>query len=454
MNRQEMLDKLTQDILAYVMAGDFPEREIAQTIKPTELDKRFDEYELLLDLHFVLREDVVAFVEKLPDRLRRIRTETERTAKTARGAVDGRINWNATYKQRYSQNPRDTSIFVVENRTIDFDVPENIVLIDLLQTIYGTLQEAEEYIRREYDWIQQRWHENGELIDRLAAIMERNVNVRRIRSPEGYEPTERMLTTAENARQELYREAAGLLRSRDRLLNGQEDEIRHLLESTAIAPDDQDTLFELYVLFRFVAVLDDLRDENLSFQTISRGRQEVAKLSGSPEIVIYHDNAAGDRSLSFRSQDESEFDDPIPRAQRVQTVAHQVAESYFDDDFRDHTGRPDVIVLEIRDEENDHYEYLITEVKNSKRRKTIRRGIKETLEYLAFLRVNENYVFGHREEEDYFGSGWNGLLVVQDLSQDTLSFEEQKERSQSIKILQAKELEDGIYETLARLNIA
>jgi hypothetical protein len=55
---------------------------------------------------------------------------------------------------------------------------------------------------------------------------------------------------------------------------------------------------------------------------------------------------------------------------------------------------------------------------------TVRRGIKETLEYLAFLRLNEEYVFG-RDDEEYFGSGWNGLLVVQDLQRETASLEEQ-----------------------------
>lgn len=454
MNREAMLDTLTQDILAYVMAGNFPEREIAQTIKPTELDQRFNEYELLLDLHFILREDVVAFVEALPDRLRRIRTETERSAKTARGAVDGRINWNATYKRRYAQFPRDTSIFVVDNRTVDFDVPENIVLIELLQTTYRTLQDAEEYIRREYDWVQQRWQENGALIDRLTAIMERNVNIRRIRVPKPYEPTERMLTAAENARQELYREAAELLRARDRLFRGEPKEIRRLLASTAIAPDDQDTLFELYVLFRFVAALDELRDEQLTFESIRSGQQEVARLAGTPEIVIYHDKAARDRKLQFKAQDQADLPDPLPRAQKVQEVAHEIAESYFDAEFQDHTGRPDVIVLELRDEVNQEYEYLITEVKNSKREKTIRQGVKEALEYLAFLQVNEDYVFGREATSDeYFGSGWNGLLVVQDLDRETKSFEEQKTESQAIRILQASEIDEGIREAMRQLGI-
>lgn len=451
MNREELLDQLTQDILGYVMAGDFPEREFAQSVKPSELDSRFNDYQLLLDLHFILREDVVTFVEALPQRLRRIRTETESSLRTTRGGIDGRIDWGATIKQRSAKNPRDRSLFAVENRTIDFDIPENIVLIELLSIVYHTLREAEEYIRREYTWVERRWRENGELIDRFYRIMERNVHVSRIREPEAYEPTERMLTTAESARQVVYREAAALLRARDRLFAGDEAEIQKLLETTAIAPDDQDTLFELFVLFRFVSTLDTLRDRKVTFESITSGRQEVARLPGEPEIVLYHDTSAGDRNLSFKTEEAAKLEAPLPRAQKVQETAHAVAESYFQTEYSNHTGRPDVIVLEVRDEANDSYEYLITEVKNSKREKTIRQGIKETLEYLAFLRVNEEYVFEKSEAENgYFGSGWNGLLVVQDLEKETEPFDEQEN---SIRILQAAELEDQIGTVLEELGI-
>lgn len=451
MNRDELLDQLTQDILAYVMAGDFPDREFAQSIKPEELDDRFNEYQLLLDLHFILRADVVEFVEALPNRLRRIRTETESSSRTSWGSIDGRINWASTIKQRYTQNPRERSLFVVENRTIDFDIPENVVLIELLSIIYHTLQEAEDYIRREYTWVERRWRDNGELIDRFTTIMERNVHVRRIREPEAYEPTERMLTTAESARQEIYRDAAELLRSRDRLLAGDEAEIRELLKSTAIAPDDQDTLFELFVLFRFVSTLDTLRDTSVSFESITSGRQQVAHLPGDPEIILYHDKSASDRNLSFRTEDTGDLEEPLPRAQKIQQMAHTVAESYFKTEYPNHTGRPDVIVLEVRDDANDSYEYLITEVKNSKREKTIRQGIKETLEYLAFLKVNEEFVFEKTEADDaYFGSGWNGLLVVQDLDRETEEFEDQ---AQPIRILQASEVEDRIGTVLQELGI-
>lgn len=447
MNREELLDQLTQDVLTYVMHGAFPENEIAQTIKPEGLDERFEDYELLLDLHFVLKEEVIEFVRKLPAHLRNIRTETETLSRTRRGTIDGHINWNSTIKQRYSRNPGDTTLFVCDNRSEDYDIAENIVLKQLLSVIHTTLRESEEYLRGEYDWVRETWKGNEALINELNRIVERNVHVRRIRSPDAYEPTERMLTTAEGSRQDVYREAAALLRTRDALFAGDETALRELLDETAITPDDDHALFELFVLFRFVSTLEELREGEFQFKTIGTDRQEIARLDGEKEIVLYHDNSARDRDLSFVSDVPETTDRGLSRTEKVQTVAPKIASNYFSErNFRNHTGRPDVIVLEVIDNTDSKNEYLIAEVKNSVNIDTIRQGIKETVEYLAFLRVNDEFVFGERATERYFGSGWNGLLVIQDLDNETASIDDQ--RSNEITILQARELEKDLETVL------
>ena len=450
MNRQELLEALTQDILAYAMHGAFPQREIARAIKPEGLDERFEEYELLLDLHFVLTDQVVEFVRELPERLRSIRTETESIARTQRGTVDGHIDWGATIKKRYTRNPRNSALFVCTNRTEDYDIAENLVLKRLLSVIYSTLREAEEYLRGDYEWVQQTWKGNEALIDELNQIVERNVHVRRIRAPAAYEPTERMMTAAESSRQAVYRDAADCLRTRERLFRGDAEEIRRLLDSTSITPDDNHTLFELYVLFRFVSTIEELQSSPPTYKTIASERQALARFQGEKEIILYHDNSARDRGLSFVTEEEPP-DRPLTRAEKVQNVARSVANRYFTDrkDFRDHTGRPDVIVLEVISEESDEHEYLIAEVKHSTNVDTIRQGIKETLEYLAFLRVNEEFVFGSKDSEDYFGSGWNGMLVIQDLDGKSASLTEQTDSE--IKIVQASELETFLDSVLRRV---
>lgn len=442
MDSSELVAGLSQDILAYVMHGSFPERHVARELKPDGLDERFDDYESLVRLHFVLKPGVVEFVEALPERLRNVKTGTETTTTVSRGSVDGRIDWPSTIKKRYSTNPRDSALFVCDNRSESYDTAENVVLKRLLSVIYTTLEDCADYLRADYGWVTDRWRENLELVDVMRRTFERNVHVKRIPDPASYEPTERMLQRAESARTPVYTEAARLLRSYRESREADPDAIAELLEETTITPDDEETLLELYVLFRFVDAIESLRGESFTLSTIASDSQAVARMADADaEITLYHDNS-GDRKLSFVPESFEKDRDDLARSEMVQRETLEVLSAYFpDDDFHRSTGRPDVIVLEI--DSGDRREYLVTEIKNSTNPGTIRSGIKETLEYVAFLRHDGEFAF--EDDTAYFGSGWNGLLVVQDIEgTETASLSEQR----SIRILQASEVESKLRTVL------
>ncbi|WP_313692214.1 hypothetical protein [Halorarum halobium] len=443
MNRDDLLERLTQDVFAYVMHGGYPEDRFVGEIRPEGLDERFDDFESLVRLHFVLRPEVVQFVEELPNRIRSVKTQTRNVSSTNRGRVDGRIDWSSTIRERYSRAPSDTSLFVCDNRTESYDIDENVVLKRLLSIIYDTLRDCETHLKNEYEWVADRWSENLELVDVLTETFERNVHVTRIRDPKEYEPTERMLQTAEESRNEIYREAAGLLREYEDAASGDRDAIRTLLDETAITPDDDETLLELFVLFRYIRAIEDFRSEEFSIRTIESGSQEVARMEGDDaEFVLYHDQSAQDRDVTFVTEEKDAPETDLGRAEMVKRKAREVEAHYFlDDETSPRTNRPDVIVLEVRTE--DQLKYLITEVKNATRQETIRQGIEETLEYLAFLRQDDEFVFDR--DTEFFGNGWNGLLVIQDLEDaETRSLDEQE----SIRILQASEVESGIKDVL------
>lgn len=442
MDKQELIDRLTQDVLAYVMHGGFSEDRLASEIKPDGLDERFDDYESLIRLHFVLRPDVVDFVESLPKRLRSVKTQTENTTRTSRGRVDGRIDWSATIRKRHSTNPRDTSLFVCQNRSESYDIDENVVLKQLLSVIYTTLKDCGQHLRREYEWVTDRWQENLALVDTMIDLFERNVHVTRIRDPEEYEPTERMLQRTSESREPVYREAVKLLRTYRSSLAGEEDAIRELLDETAITPNDEETLLELYVLFRFIATIEELEGGEFRLRTIDSGSQEIARMvDGDREIVLYHDNSAGDRGLRFASSEPDKERSELTRAEMVKREAREVTAEYFGTEVSSvWTKRPDVIVLEVQGDERT--EYLITEIKNSARKETIQHGIEETLEYLAFLQQDREFVY--EKDTDYIGAGWNGLLVIQDVEEKTRDLRDQR----SIRILQAAEVEDELEEVL------
>lgn len=444
MNRQALVEQLSEDILTYVMHGSFPDEHLATEIKPDALDERFYDYEMLIRLHFILDPGVISFVESLPSRLRNIKTQTKRVSNESRGGLDGRINWTETIKRRHSTNPSDNSLFVCENRSENYDIDENVVLKRLLALIYSTIDECEEYLNQDYEWVTERWKQSDDLVGTMREIFERNVHVTRIREPETYEPTPRMIQRATQSRNEIYQDASRLLRQYHRTLAGDDTAIRNLLHRTAITPDDDETLFELFVLFRYIEAIEELSDERFRLRTIESGSQEVAKLvDGEAEIVIYHDNSARDRGLSFLSDVPEKDPESLSRTEFVERESRIVSDNYFvDRSFRTTTGRPDVIVLEVRS--GSDTEYLITEVKYSTRPETVRQGIRETLEYLAFLRDGGDLVHG---EDEYFGSGWNGVLVVQDMDRETASLGEQR----SIRILQATELESRLTEILEQV---
>ncbi len=447
MEKNDLIDELTEDIFTYVMHGDFPKKDFAESLKPADLDSRFEDYEMLMDFHFVLRDDVVKFVKSLEPKLRSIKTKTENQSRVRRGSVDGRINWNSTIQERYSRNPNDNSLFVCDNKTEQYDTGENIALKRLLSVIYETLKNCEKFFERNHEW-GKKWNEE-DLIEDMKNIFERNVHIKRIKEPSEYEPTERMLNSAENSRKEIYRESARLIRKRKSIFSGDKVEIRELLNKTAIRPEDEETLLELFVLFRFISTIENIESEDFSLNTVSRGSQRIATMEGEEkEIAVYHDSSAKkDLGIEFKFDPKKDVDNderPYSRPEQVELKSREIIEDYFSKDQRNVTGRPDVILVEIIDKISEEREYFITEVKNSTNDKTIKRGIKEALEYLAFLRDGDDFIY----DKDSFGGEKSGLLVVQDFedNRETQDLEEQKG---PIRIVEASKLEKNVRDIIS-----
>lgn len=435
MDRATLVDGLTTDVFAYVMNGSVSERVVTEAVKPDGLDERYAEFAALADLHFVLRDDVVEFVEALPEHLRELETQTRTRTRQTNGRVEGRVNWQQTVRARATAGGGD-AVFVCDTRTEQYDTPENLVLKRLLAVVYRAIESASVFVERDYDWMNAAW--TAERVDSLRRVVERNVHVARIREPAAYEPTDRMLEAASDSRKQVYRESARLLREREAVQSGDPDALRRLLAETAITPDDEETLVELYTLFRTIRAIDDLRDGSFTLEPIRTGRQEVARFTGDVDVTIYHDNSGSD-DIAFKALRREA---PAPgRADRVQEEALSVANTYFrEQTFTNHTGRPDVLVLEVEDD--DRRDYFVVEVKNSTRTDTVRAGIKEALEYLAFLQENDEYVFG---DDDLFGDGWNALLVTQDFHEtETAPLDHQE----TMRILQAGELAEKLPRVL------
>ena len=149
--------------------------------------------------------------------------------------------------------------------------------------------------------------------------------------------------------------------------------------------------------------------------------------------------------IEFKFNPEEDVGDrEYSRPEKVELKSHEIIEDYFDKDTRNTTGRPDVILVEVIDKEEDDREFFITEVKNSTNEKTIRRGIKETLEYLAFLREGEEFL----NRPNVFGGDKSGLLVVQDFEDEDRGTPIQKQEG-PVRIVEASKLEEKIEDLIS-----
>lgn len=435
MNEQKLRESLSEDIFTYVMGRGVSKSLAAEALTvDNNLRDRFTNYEELVDVHLLLDQAVTDFVGALPHRVRSIKTEQSSTRRSTRGEIRGRINWESTIKARYQENPHDRSRFIVEDRMTNYDIPENLVLKRVLNLLYSKYKDIQDSYDSMPQWLEGQWV-TTEVSSTLERVVERAVHVTRIRDLKSYEPTDRMLNAAEKARDPIYRDAADILTRRERILQGDPHLWKSLLKNTAIVPDGRDRLFELWVIFQLIKAVERSLEGRIRLHPISpvTSRSEVAHFTGQRDLVLYHDHSGRDRGVSFRALPDSRPEDKLSRTEHIPVAAQRVANEYLLDrsEWADHTKRPDGLLMSV-DEGSPIW--LIVEVKHSSETETIRQGVKETLEYVAYLEDNGHHVFPDQGNLRHFGSGWNGLLVIDDLGGETVApIDDQDE----IKIVQA-----------------
>ena len=283
-----MLDEISGDLHQFLKQGNL--HSFARKIDP---NLNIDDVIKLLRIHFVLtttdennKTGVIDFVERLQERLRRIKTTVRKETETFEGEVKGRINWQDTIRRRYSQNPNNSALFVCDKREKNYDIAENLVLKSLLQIIhviiYNELKTAFDY---KYRWLKE-WVGTRELKKLLNQLFLRNVYLKRIDLAQDM-VTQRMINRALKSRTALYREAAELLTRYNKLMAFELDssEAKDLLRNTFIEPDRADTLFELYWTIKIIKQFSDPK-----FQLIEPGSETVATWkTENCQYKIYHD---------------------------------------------------------------------------------------------------------------------------------------------------------------------
>lgn len=458
MERDELIDRVAENLELYVLSGRLDGSVIGGALADATFGKRIADFEDLLVLHFLLEQETVEFAADLRRRVRELRTGTSTETNLTRSEVSSRIDWSKTVRERYARNPDDPTLFVTQSRYEEYDLDENVVLRAVLDRLDAGLETWADELAR-YDW-GDRWGDR--LLERTRRTIDGNVNLNRIREPETGEPSPAMVDAAARSRRALYREAADRYLRYERVLSSdaEQDVLTDLLSSTLIVPADagtseeqqNSTLFELYVLFSVIETLEEVVGTEGELAPIRRGRNAVGtfELANGDRIFAFYEQAARSKDFSFLGGTSELRAESVTRREAVQTRTREIAGDLFDSGSRVATKRPDVLVVYERDGVVVPRRSLVVEAKyhgaGSAGEETVERGVRELLEYLAYMRHDGELAFDGPSADDWFGAG-NGLLVIDD---DEAVNADVGDRH-PVRVAQAGSLSDSLREQLEAL---
>lgn len=382
---ENLIEEIKDDFHIFLKYGN-----IAPLSKKIDPHMRINDFETLLRIHFVLSEDVVSFIEKLSERLRRIKTTVKLDAVDYLGEVRGRVNWRETNKRR----TRDAMIYTCDFQERDFQINENMVLTKLLNLIDDILNNdlSFAFVQR-YPWVS-CWLEGIDLKKHLTRLLTKNVYLKKIDQVAGLKSnkvTPRMLKRTAMSRNSLYRDAANLLIKYNKLLRRDldKDEVKNLLKNTFIKPGKEEVLFELYWIMKILKKIEDKVEYNLikPFET-----GPVASWKDSEyRVALYHDSNG---SLSFKeklngqNRPWKDKDNYFARLYKAIEKLNSILEGYETDTLWG--GRPDILI-EKRDSDGKIVTVFIGEVKYTDDKNYAIKGLKELLEYSVLAKYKDEY---------------------------------------------------------------
>ncbi|MGZ4160660.1 MAG: hypothetical protein ACXVNF_07695, partial [Neobacillus sp.] len=159
---EELIEEISDFLVVYLKSGKIG---LNSFIKKAHL--HISQLEQLLQLHFLLKEEVRAFVRELPILIRRFMTSTIVNNKTYHGEVRGQINWSNTIKERLKINAKDKTIISINERNRNYDIKENLVLKEFLHILHKILFQTIDVDHfTKFNWFKE-WAELQGVIDQM-----------------------------------------------------------------------------------------------------------------------------------------------------------------------------------------------------------------------------------------------------------------------------------------------
>ncbi|WP_337972071.1 hypothetical protein [Methanobacterium petrolearium] len=348
-------------------------------------------------------------VNVLPKLIRNLSHSTQKEVIECRGVVRGRIDWNLTIKERYSQGFNDPSLFICQPATKMYDLPENQLLKFILWKIRSLTETIELSIPEELIE-QDQWRRWVDIIgSRYYKVknVSKNIYFQQISLPRLIKP--KTLQKAYRHRNQSYDQVAECYELYEKLfITNDQEVLRQLVESQIFEPLNNDMLFEIYVLIKILNLLDNCPGE-LEFGLLKPGSNYTARYTlNDLEICIFYQKMPLRFYECSKNKEIFEFYDPSVNLRR-----------------------PDIM---LKFQNNNETFYRIVEVKRTNERNYIVDSVYKVLGYL-------------NDFEDCLKPTSNpqGVLVIWDGANMT---DMENALKQPVFILQDKNMEKGLQKIL------
>lgn len=385
---EELIEGISDFLVIYLKSGKV---QLNSFIKKTDL--QISQLEQLLQIHFLLKDEVKQFVRELPVLIRKFKTSTTVRQDTYHGQIKGQINWSKTINSRLTRNAMDYTIFSVNEKNREYAVKENLVLLEVTQTLYTILfKKIDSEYYKKYTWFQD-WNELKHIVHHMLT---KNIYLSRVQTDQT-KVTDRMILDTLKHRNPLYRKAASILQQYRKVLAGEIDqqEVQQLLRETFVYPQEEDVLFELY----WVVQLIEYNTKNAQLQIMDGRNNLVANWNDETYLYkVYHDST-GSKQIKFNvlTKEVSLHEHPfITRKLNSMTKVEKLAKDLFCHSFDTSiywSGRPDIIVEIYEKDTNVLKNVVIGEVKHTTRIEYAITGLRELVDYVTFVKdKNSKYM--------------------------------------------------------------
>jgi hypothetical protein len=416
---EDMLEEISDELIIFLKQGSI---RVDSFLKKVDLN--INNFEQLLRIHFLLKEEVKEFIEDLPHSIRNIKTSTQKINREVKGEIRGRIDWQATISNKSKKAYTNSNTFVCQQVNKDFNIKENLVLKKFLNIINNIIYNDLNSSWNNYSWLSD-WFNNDGLFKKFEQIMSKNVYLKRI-GLDNKIISERMIADSKKSRNSLYRRAAELLEFyldyiennswKDK--NKSNKEIIKLLRNSFIQPEKDSVLFELYWVIKLIRANANGYKLNL---LDGNSNLTAEWFKGNYKYSLYHDSTAS-KELNWKvklSEVENTSNSYLKRKALSYKKAKGISKIInlkIDDNYW--SGRPDIII-EIRNRsDNSLKKIVLAEVKYTKRHETAKNGLKELLDYIYLIKDVNNQYFDLNQDEIEI----EGLLLVDKITSKNGSF--------------------------------